>query len=126
MCCSALQDIANLKGFRIASLNINSLLKHIEELRFILANFPLDMLAINESKIDDQIPDSEIHISGYNLSRTDRNRAGGGVVVYIRDSISYCERRDLIPDSLEMICVEVNKPHSKSFFGFCVVQTTKF
>ena len=59
MCCSALQDIANLRGFRIASLNVKSLLKHIEELRFILTNFPLDMLAINESKIDDQIPDSK-------------------------------------------------------------------
>ena len=29
---SALQDIANLNGLKIACLNINSLLKHIDEL----------------------------------------------------------------------------------------------
>lgn len=112
---SRLQDVVKLKGFKLASLNINSLLKHIDEIRIILANSSFDILAINESKIDDLIPDTEINILGYNLIRNDRNRAGGGVVLYIRDSIPYTERRDLIPDRLEMICIEVNRPHSKSF-----------
>ena len=34
--------------------------------------------------------------------RKDRNRAGGGVVIYIRDIISFSERNDLVPGGLEM------------------------
>ena len=34
----------------MGSLNINSLFKHIDELRAQMANRPLDILAINESK----------------------------------------------------------------------------
>ena len=80
-----------------------------------MANSSFDILAINKSKIDDLIPDSEIYIFGYNIIRKDRNRNGGGVALYIRDTISLSERNDLIPDRLEMIFIEVNRPHSKSF-----------
>ncbi len=36
-------------------------------------------------------------------------------VNHIRDSIPFSERNDLVTDSLEMICIEINKPHNKSF-----------
>ena len=49
----------------MASININSLLKHIDELRVILKKHPLDVLAINESKIDESLSDNEIKIPGY-------------------------------------------------------------
>ena len=35
--------------------------------------------------------------------------------MYLRDSISFSERNDLILDSLEMICVQTKKLRSKSF-----------
>ena len=41
---SALQDIANLKGLKIACLNVNSLLKHIDEIRQLFLKFPFDIL----------------------------------------------------------------------------------
>ena len=112
---STMRSVANLKGFKIASLNVNSLLKHIDEIRHVLCSTPFDIFAINESKIDESIPDNEISISGYNLIRKDRNRAGGGVVLYIRDNIPFSDRKDLVPSSLEMVCAEINRPHSKSF-----------
>ena len=49
------------------------------------------------------------------MIRKDRNRAGGGVVIYIRDIISFSERNDLVPGGLEMLCLEVARPFSKSF-----------
>ena len=79
---------------------------------FLLSAF-FDIFAINESKIDEVIPDNEINIRGYNLIRKDRNRAGGGVVFYIRD-ISFSNREDMAPSRLEMVCAEINRPHSKS------------
>ena len=39
---------------------------------------PLEILAINESKLDDSFTDGEISIPGYTIVRKDRNRHGGG------------------------------------------------
>ena len=55
-------NISNLKGLKIANLNINSLLKYIDEIRILLSDNPFDILAINETKIDSSILDAEIHI----------------------------------------------------------------
>ena len=60
-------NISNLKGLKIANLNVNSLLKHIDEIRMWLFEKPFDILAINKSKIDPTIRDSEIIIQSFVL-----------------------------------------------------------
>ena len=90
---SCLHKIKKLRGLKIASLNINSLLRHVDELRLMLSDSEIDVFAINESKIDNSVKDSEISIPGYNMIRKDRNRFGGGVVVYIRETYSFNERK---------------------------------
>ena len=40
------------RGFKLASLNINSLSAHIDELKIYLSTNDLDVLAINEMKLD--------------------------------------------------------------------------
>ena len=115
-CDSILHCVTKLKGLKIASLNVNSLLKHIDEIRHLLFKFPFDIFAINESTIVDSITDGEISTSGFNLIRKDRSRAGGGVALYIRESLSYIDRNDLVPDRLEMLCAEITRPFSKSLF----------
>ena len=105
-----------MKGLKIACLNINSLSKHIDELRVIMLNNPLDILAINESKINESISDDEISVSGFHLIRKDRNIHGGGVFMYIRETIPFSERNDLqTACSLEMLCVEISRPCSRPF-----------
>ena len=111
----SLHAIAKSKGLKIASLNVNSLLKHIDEIRVLLEKYTFDILAINESKIDNSIPGNEIHVIGYDLIRNDRNRYGGGVVLYVRDNIPFSVRNNLIPNQLEMVCIEVSRPYNKSF-----------
>ena len=49
---SPLLDFSNLRGLKSANLNVNSLLKHIDEIRILLSDNPFDILAINESKVD--------------------------------------------------------------------------
>ena len=100
---------------RIASLNVNSLLKHIDEIRIMLSNHVFDIFAINESKNDSFIPDFEVNISGYKIIRKDRNRNGGGVVIYIRENICFHDRNDLVSEKLEIICIEIERPHCKPF-----------
>lgn len=103
------------RGFKIASLNVNSLIKHIDDLRIFLADNPVDVLAINESKLDDSIKNCELYIPGYEITRRDRNRNGGGVCFYIKTSINFVIRRDLNLNDLENLCLEIQKPCSKPF-----------
>ena len=44
---------------------------------------------IVETWLDDSVFDNELTISNYCLVRLDRNRHGGGVLLYIRDDLSY-------------------------------------
>ena len=37
------------------------------------------------------------------------------MALYIKNTIPYTERKDLVPDNLEMICVEINRQHSRPF-----------
>ena len=113
----SLHAIAKSKGLKIASLNVNSLLKHIDEIRVLLEKYTFDILAINESKIDKSIPDNEIHVIGYDLIRNDRNRYGGGVVLYVRDNIPFSVRNYLIPNHLEI---------SPRFFSKFLIDTLLF
>ena len=70
-------------------MNIASLPAHIDELRFYMKSQLIDILAINETRLDESIIDREIGIPGYTLERKDRNRNGGGVALYIRNSLNY-------------------------------------
>ena len=45
------------RGFKMTSLNITSLLKHIDELRVFLNDQNIDVLAINETRLNESISD---------------------------------------------------------------------
>ena len=103
------------KGLNLPALMLIVYVNRIDESRYILINFPLEVLAINESKLDGTISDTEVYIPGYIIIRKDRSRSGGCVALYVRENVSYTNRIDVVPDTFEMICVEINLPHSRSF-----------
>ena len=105
-------------GFKIASLNITSLLKHLDELRILLNYNCIDLLAINETRLDGSISDQDVKVEGYDVIRCDRTvngRFGGGVCLYIRSDINYAVREDLNNQLLEILPIEIRKPNSKPF-----------
>ena len=57
------------RGFKMPSLDTISLTKHIDELRILLANYPLDVISINETRLDEGILNSDIYIPGYEIVR---------------------------------------------------------
>ena len=65
--------------------------------------------------LDETIANNEVLIDGYEIIRKDRNRHGEGVLLYIRNTINYKLRNELLIESLEMVTVEVMKPKAKSF-----------
>ena len=103
-------------GFKLASLNINKLTTHLDELKIFLVSNDIDVLAFNETKLNEYITDNEVSISGYDIVRRDRTTyGGGGVCFYVKKSINFSVRNDLCMGSLENLCIEIRKPRSKSF-----------
>ena len=103
--------IPSRRGFRKAHLNINSLTKHIDELRILLFDYSIDIISINETKLDDTIKSCEVHIPGYEFIHRDRNRQGGGVGFCIKT----CSCSNLNVPNLENLCIKIRKPNSKPF-----------
>ena len=103
------KKVKKLKGLKIAHLNIRSLYNKLDEITFILCKSEIDILCISESWLDNSITDNEINIPGYIIERRDRNRQGGGVLMYIRETVKYDLRRDIseVSPAVENIWIEV-------------------
>ena len=108
--------IPSKRGFKLASLNVNKLSTHIDEIRILLADKCLDVLAIQETKLDASNNNSDFYICGYELIRRDRlSDGGGGICFYIKSTINFSVRTDLNVHELENLCIEIRKPNSKAF-----------
>ena len=87
----------------MASLNINSLLAHIDEFRVFMNESDIDIISVNETKLDSTINDNEVYIPGYEIVRKDgkiNGRHGGGVCIYVRCNLNYKIRENLSSDQL--------------------------
>lgn len=75
------------KGISVGHLNARGLMSKLDQLRIVLRNQTFDVIGISETRLDDSIDDAEIHIKGYHnkVYRRDRNKHGGGVLLYIKD-----------------------------------------
>ena len=103
----------------VAFLNVNRLTTHIDEIREFVMVKGIHILAINETKLSSDIPDSIIAINDFELERLDRNQHGGGVAFYIKDTINYKVVDNLPEHSLELICLEIIPKLAQSFFVLC-------
>jgi exonuclease III len=77
-------------------------------MRVLLKNTEIYILCISESYLDNTIHNTEINVDGYTLVRKDRNRNGGGVLIYIKENINYKDRADLSDDDVESRWIEIN------------------
>ena len=84
-----------MKGFRVGHLNIASLVKHVDELKIYLEKEPLDVLSINETRLDETISTDTVSIPGHDMVAKNRNRQGGGVAIYHRSILNVIDRDDL-------------------------------
>ena len=78
----------NKDRLTIGSLNINSLPNKIDDLRTLVTD-NVDILELEETKIEDTSSDKFIKKTGYKHKpfRRDRTRRGGGIITYVREEI---------------------------------------
>ena len=95
------------KGLRIASYNIVSLRKYKNELETVLNEQNIEVIGLNETRLDSKVPNSVVNIGNYHIYRKDRNTAGGGVAVYVRETLPHFQRLDITDQDIEIIGIEV-------------------
>ena len=73
----------------LAYLNINFLHNKIDSLREILKNIPLEIICVDETRLDDSFPDQQFKIEGFRFPPfgRDRNKHGGGKIVFVKDGL---------------------------------------
>ena len=106
--------IKNVDSVIIASLNINSLGNKIDALKEVIGN-NIDILIIVETKIDSSFPDEQFFIHGFREPfRLDRNKFGGGVMVYVRKDIpSHRLNKHNFKKCVEGMFIEINLRKTK-------------
>ena len=111
--------IKNVNNVTIGTLNINSLAPKFEQLREIIGK-NLDILTIQETKLDSSFPMQQFILDGYSVPyRLDRNREGGGVLIYVREDIPSKElKKHNFTENIEGMFIEINLRKTKLlFFG---------
>ena len=76
-----------MNNVTVGTLDINSFAPKFEQLREIIGK-NLDILTIQETKLDSSFPTQQFSLEGFSAPyRLDRNRNGGGVLIYVREDI---------------------------------------
>jgi len=78
----------------------------------------IDILSINETKLDFTVDDSELYLPGFEIIRKDRKineRNSGGVCFYVRSNLNYKTHEDLSTENLGWLTLEITRPRSRPF-----------
>lgn len=113
------------ENFSVFYANLRSITSHplkIAELRHTAHVQNPAIIAVGETWLDDSITnkDDKITIDNYStILRKDCNRQGCGVMVYVRDDISFTRREEFENKETESIWLSILLPNNKkSLYGF--------
>ena len=109
----------------ICHLNTQSMTSAFDEFQFMVNESKLDIITLSETWLkNDKHLLEYVSLPGYKFSCRNRDeKRGGGLGVYIKDSITYKFRNDIISldDSLEHLWVDVKGKNKKSPYLIGVV-----
>jgi len=110
-------DRIDLRDYRVkhvgklifGTLNINSIRYKFDELKLLISG-NIDVLVVTETKLDDTFPIAQFFIDGYTAPyRLDRNKHGGGILIYVREDISSKQlTKHTFGHDMEGIFIELN------------------
>ena len=111
---NASDNLSNLKvrvnnKLIVGNLNINSIAGKFDQLK-LMVQHKVDILILTETKIGSSFLNQQFHIEGFcRPYRLNRNKHGGGVLVYIREDIpSKILKNTFLSDDIEGIFIELN------------------
>ena len=106
--------ISNKERIILGHLNINHLQNKFEPLVSLVKD-KLDLFLLTETKIDQSFTTAQFIIEGYSKPfRRDRNKMGGGLLLYVRDDITCKEiKQTVLPPDIECLFIEINLRNKK-------------
>ena len=93
---------------KILYTNCRSPFPKLDSLRAAVATDSPAVIALTVSWLDKDIGNTEIAVPGYQSVRRDRNRHGGGIILYIKDNISLSTPQ--CHDTFELLSCSWNQP----------------
>ena len=109
---------ASTIGLRIYHLNIHSLHNKLDELRLFCNEYKLHILSLNETWLDENISDDELHLNGYNIIRRDRDSFRDSVAAYTDEHLQFNHINMEARPNIEVIWFELKPIKSKKIlFG---------
>ena len=118
--------ISKIQNLRVYYTNSRSLGNKINELRALVCTEKLDIVAVTETwmNLGNKHFKTEYNIDGYSLYNTDRTSGnrGGGVAVYIRNSLNSCIKTGIkATEEAETIWVEIKDIQHSIILGVVLV-----
>ena len=105
---------------KILYFNARSLLPKIDDLRAEVLSKNPSVVCVVESWLSRDVLDLEITITGYNIHRYDRNRHGGGIVLYVHSSLAWRVLMDG-SDVFEFVSITVESPNTNNSLCICTL-----
>ena len=111
----------------IVYININSLKEKVTPLKEIFSNAPIDVLCIDETKLESTFPNQQFKIEGYLFPsfRRDTNSKSGGKLVYLRKGFIAKRIPKFETKKVKTICIEITIAKKKLCILFAY-RPTKF
>ena len=96
---------SSISNLTFISFNARSILSKLDELSAICSIHSPDIICIVESWLSPDIPNSELFLPNYSTFRCDRNRRGGGILIYTKCSL--CVTEIQLITNLEFILLSI-------------------
>ena len=107
------------KGPLLSHLNIRSLVPKFDEIKVMLESFSGAglVLGFSETWLEEGVTDGELQIDGFRSYRRDRNGRGGGVMVFVSNTVKGVRRCDLESEEIEVVWVQVKLKRKSVLIG---------
>ena len=109
-------NYTNSNSLSIIHLNANRMKNKLQQIQLRIKD--IDIVTISETWLGPEIADNDLILSGFHKPiRKDRDGTGGGVAIYVRESLFLKQRPDLDVNNLEAIWVETKIKNETLLIG---------
>ena len=81
-------SLINCTGLNICHFNAASIFNKMDEMRNLFDGVKFDIIAVTESWLKPHHSNKSVALNGYKCFRNDRVTRGGGIVIYVRETIT--------------------------------------
>lgn len=110
--------VNNIRNLKFCHININSVRHKFGPIQDVLNNNMVDVMLIQETKLDDSFPLAQFNVDGYTLYREDHKSNSCGIMAHIRNDIPQRRLKDFEIKTNELgryesMAIEINLNREK-------------